>query len=75
MHFLKPMFPTDNVFLQNKLFKICFEIHHATLCDTNNGFNAMSLLILTIISCTHTMLSHIDHVPICLCYSCGLVTV
>ena len=53
--FLKPMLPTDNVFLQNKLFKKCFEIHHATLCETNHGFHAMSLLVLTLISCTKTM--------------------
>ena len=75
VHFLKPMLPTDNVFLQNKVFKKCFEKRHATLCETNNGFNAMSLLILTLISCTKTMFSHIDHVPICLRYSRGLVTV
>ena len=42
MHFLKPMLPTNNVFLQNKLFKKCFEIHHATLCETNHGFNVIA---------------------------------
>ena len=51
VHFLKPMLPTDILFLQNKFFKKCFEIHHATLCETNHGFNAMSLLIPTLISC------------------------
>ena len=75
MNFLKPMLPAINVFLQNKLLKKCFEIHHATLCETNHGLYAMSLLTLTLISCTKTMFSHIDHVPICLRYSRGLVTV
>ena len=60
VHFLKPMLPTDNVFLQNKLFKKCFEIHHATLCETNHGFHAMSLLTLSTFSSFSLVLTNIS---------------
>ena len=50
----------DNVFLQNKLFKKCFEIHHATLCETNHGFHAMSLLTLSTFSSLSLALTNIS---------------
>ena len=57
VHFLNRMLPTDNVFLQNKLFKKCFEIQET--------FQKMFWLGINDIAC-HTMRHYVKKNMVCM---------
>ena len=61
VHFFKPMLPTDNVFLQNKLFKKCFEIQVTFQKKFRSGIDD--------IAC-HTMPHYVKQTMVCMLRHC-----